>query len=299
MDKISVIIVTYNRIKLLKECLQRLNDMQYIDNIYVINNNSNDGTKEYLNDCTFKAVKPVNLSENIGGAGGFSYGIRYAYENSDSAYFLIMDDDTMVENNTIDKLMDAAKKLDDNFGFLCSDVRWYKDGNPAYMNIPVTSIDWNTHTNDGLVKLKSASFVSFLTKRSVVKEVGLPISEMFIWADDVEYSTRISQNFPSYYVENSEVIHKCKSNSLDDSIVNCSVNRVPYYECMFRNRIYIYRHYYPIPFRFLYAVKYLTNVFSILLKSDGNKMKRIKSVICGVTKGFFFNPTIKFPRENK
>ena len=299
MKRVSIIIVTYNRLKLLKECLKNTENCDYIDSVFVINNNSNDGTKEYLDNCDINHVIPVNLEENLGGAGGFSYGLNYAYSNSKSEYFLIMDDDTMLKQDTITKFIEAAEKLNDDFGFLCSNVRWYKDNEPAYMNIPVVEVDWNKKIQDGLVKLKSASFVSFFTKRSVVKEAGLPIAEMFIWADDVEYSTRIAKKHQSYLVIDSEVIHKCKSNSVDDSVVNCAIGRIKYYEYMFRNRIYIYRKYYSFVFPIIYSVKYLTNIVTIILHSKNNRISRIKATIMGVFKGFFFNPKVKFVKDRK
>lgn len=295
--KTSVIIVTYNRLELLRECLSCVRDnLDLISNVFVINNNSNDGTTDYLNSIKDNIVIPVNLKENIGGAGGFSYGLKYAYENSDSDYFLIMDDDTMIQDSTLPKLYMAAEKLNYNFGFLSSNVRWYKKDQPSYLNIPIPSKDWNAKSDCGLVKLTSASFVSFFVSRQVVKKLGLPIKEMFIWADDVEYSTRISSKFDSYYVPDSKVIHKCKSNDYGDSIVNCEDRRIFYYQCMFRNRIYIYRKYYGYKYAFLHTIKYLSIVFLIPFKSKNYRLKRIKSILYGVFNGFKFNPSIIFPK---
>ena len=46
--KVDCIVVTYNRLSLLKECLVALLDQEYsLNKIYVINNNSTDETKEY------------------------------------------------------------------------------------------------------------------------------------------------------------------------------------------------------------------------------------------------------------
>lgn len=119
---------------------------------------------------------------------------------------------------------------------------------------------------------------------------------MFIWADDVEYSTRISSKFDSYYVPDSKVIHKCKSNDYGDSIVNCEDRRIFYYQCMFRNRIYIYRKYYGYKYAFLHTIKYLSIVFLIPFKSKNYRLKRIKSILYGVFNGFKFNPSIIFPK---
>lgn len=296
MGTVSVIVVTYNRLSLLKECLDNLlNQNLKLDNIFVINNNSSDGTKEYLDDIKeTTVVNPIHLKENIGGAGGFSYGLKCAYEQSTSDYFLIMDDDTMSKKDTITKLVDKADQLD--FGFLCSDVRWYKDNSACLLNCPEVERDWNAKLNDGLVKAKTASFVSFMVSRSMVKKMGLPISEMFIWADDVEYSTRLSLQKASYLVTDSMVVHKCKANDADESVANCSKNRIFYYKCMYRNRMYIYRKHYGISYRLLYFVDYLVTALIVLFRAKDLRFKRFSSVLLGTLKGLFFNPQVKYPK---
>lgn len=295
MGKVSVIIVTYNRLSLLKECVDNLvNQNINLDNIFIVNNNSSDGTKEYLNNISKSTVvSPINLTDNIGGAGGFSYGLKCAYTESESDYFLIMDDDTMVEKDTIQKLVEKADELD--FGFLCSDVRWYKDQSPSILNCPEVERDWNDKLSDGLIKIKSASFVSFMVSRKMVKKVGLPISEMFIWADDVEYSTRLSLQKNSYLVSDSRVTHKCKANDSNESILNCPTNRIIYYECMYRNRMYIYRKHYNFSYTILYFTNYLLMSLKVIFKARNKRLRRFKAVISGTLKGIFFNPRIKFP----
>ena len=75
--KVYVFIVTYNRLSLLKKTINSLRKQTYpIDNLCVINNGSTDGTYEWLleqQDLT------VIHQENLGGAGGFSRGVQYAY----------------------------------------------------------------------------------------------------------------------------------------------------------------------------------------------------------------------------
>lgn len=296
--KISIIVVTYNRIDLLKECIYNIKkNRKFIYKAYVVDNNSNDGTKEYLESIDDDLFHSLYLSDNIGGAGGFSYGLKYAFEHSTSDAFLLMDDDTMIQSSTLDEMIKASNKLNGEFGFLASNVRWYKDNKPSYLNIPEVSKDWTIDLDKLIIKISSSSFVSFLVSRIAVESLGLPIKEMFIWADDVEYSTRISSKFPSYLVPNSIVIHKCKENNYGDDIVNCQMNRIFYYQCMFRNRIYIYRKYYSKKILLLHIFQYLLLVLSVIFKSNNYKYKRIKSILKGIINGLFFNPEINFPTK--
>ena len=76
--KVNCVIVTYNRLALLKECLAAIEKQTYpIHKVIVIDNCSTDGTKEYLKAY---AVRPqfqvIRTEQNIGGAGGFSLGVK-------------------------------------------------------------------------------------------------------------------------------------------------------------------------------------------------------------------------------
>ncbi|UVQ07046.1 glycosyltransferase [Bacteroides caccae] len=74
--KINCVIVTYNRLSLLKECISALKNQTYkINKIYIINNNSTDGTSDYLQELIADSqFVIINLPQNIGGAGGIFRG---------------------------------------------------------------------------------------------------------------------------------------------------------------------------------------------------------------------------------
>ena len=64
--------------ELLKECIQSLrNQTHKLDEIFIINNSSTDGTLEWLNTQTDLTVI---TQENSGSAGGQYTGIKTAYE---------------------------------------------------------------------------------------------------------------------------------------------------------------------------------------------------------------------------
>lgn len=75
--QVAVTVVTYNRLNLLKECLQALRRQTIKADIIIVNNGSTDGTKEYLDS---KEGIFVIHQENLGGAGGFYAGTRQAFK---------------------------------------------------------------------------------------------------------------------------------------------------------------------------------------------------------------------------
>lgn len=295
--KTSAIIVTYNKKDFLKESLEAIFNLNGgVYKVIVINNNSSDGTADYLKSIDDERLIYKNLSTNLGGAGGFSKGLRVAYEETDADYFWIMDDDAIADYNALKNLLAAAQKVDNKFGFLCSNVS-YENGKGT--NCPKT-IDgsWNIDLKKyGLIRVNDATFVSLFIKRNTVKKLGLPISEMFIWGDDVEYTTRIINNisYGSYFVMDSNITHKSKN--VGTNIYDCPKELLKRYNYMFRNFIYTDIHNKSFQD---FATDFLRNIVAsikILLKSKNNRFRRFYTIIHGTFSGLFFSPKIKFPKN--
>lgn len=115
--KVNAIVVTFNKIDLLKECLNSLLNQKGIQDIdfqiYVVDNNSTDGTREFLIQQMqyYKSVHPIFNSENVGGAGGFYDGIKSAMEDDAVDYLWLMDDDTIPEPTALNSLVKAKEKI--------------------------------------------------------------------------------------------------------------------------------------------------------------------------------------------
>ncbi|WP_203619576.1 glycosyltransferase [Apilactobacillus nanyangensis] len=299
--KISAIVVTYNRLKLLKECIDSLSKQSYnLNNIIVVNNNSDDGTKEYLESIKNENIIPINLNENIGGAGGFYEGIKYAFENTTSDYFWVMDDDTIPSNSSVNEMVKAARLLNYKFGFLNSYIKWWKNNLPC--NVPGDLPSrWSDKAQSGMIKLTNCTFVSVLIPKYVVKEVGLPKKEMFIWGDDLEYTHRISEKFEDcYMIINSNVTHKSNvSGEGERAIYEENSFRLRMNHLWYRNYIYIDKLYYSNS-RFLKDIfHYIIVTVQIPFKSKDKKIFRMISVLKGVFSGIFFNPKIHYPNSDE
>ena len=294
MDKkVIAIVVTYNRKELLKECIEALLNQTYKKcDILIIDNNSTDGTKEYIDEYIENGkVIYRNTGENIGGAGGFNFGIKEAYKLG-CDYIWLMDDDSIVYKDSLENLMKYDEELNGEYGFLASQVIW-KDGSICRMNIPRSSLfASNTDFESDKVEVITSSFVSFFTKMETAKEVGLPIKEFFIWTDDWEYSRRISRKYKSYLINESIVMHKCNANFGCD-IVQEKEDRLWRYNYAFRNEGYYYKRegIKGIIYVFLRQFYYLYR--TIFSKTD-KKIKRLKIVFKKTYEGYKFNPPIEY-----
>lgn len=124
MHNIVACVVTYNRIKKLKKCIESLllHSYQNFD-IVVVDNGSSDGTREYLKELSEN--NRIDFEEtdiNIGGAGGFNFAIKSTYYKYE--YLWLMDDDTYPKNDALENIVNKIKFLGNSFGYMSSLVLW-------------------------------------------------------------------------------------------------------------------------------------------------------------------------------
>ena len=310
MQHITAVVVTYNRIDLLKECLQALRE-QKVDqdtqlDIFLVDNASTDGTKEWIDgivsvgDTAGRQIYATHLAENTGGAGGFYTGMKWAYEHGADAIW-IMDDDTIPQADALQKLLDgmmcAGNEVapESEIGFVSSTVLW-TDGSPCQMNrqhyvgqaLSISGKDAeNTLT---LQAVDSATFVSLLFTREAVENMGLPIKEYFIWGDDKEYTLRVSETYPCFHVKESVVIHKMKTNAGSNIVID-DIGRVPRYFYAFRNDLCTAKRRGAKEVCIYFAAFFL-NMLRVLFKSRDGKKMRIATMWKGMTAGMRFAPEI-------
>ena len=288
---INCVVVTYNRLELLKENLEALKKQTYsISKIVIIDNHSTDATKDYLelykDDSKYIVIR---TDKNIGGSGGFSLGLKESVK-SGCDYTWLMDDDTIPEPDALEKLV-SATELNKNVGFVCSQVNW-TDGNPHIMNKP----NCLGMIKSNIFECKFCSFVSVMISSEAVYKVGLPIKEFFIWCDDIEYTTRIHDaGYPCYYVPDSVVLHKTTNNyypSIDLAPANTAWRF--YYQA--RNTCYLKRRKQPNKLLFYISVlnKYRVYLHKLKRRTDGNKQEFIDAVKRGCIDGLKFYPEIEY-----
>lgn len=296
-NKIAAIVVTYNRLNMLKENIDSLKKQteQNFD-ILLIDNNSTDGTKKYIKELNDEKIIYINTGKNIGGAGGFYTGVKEAIKRG-YEYAWLMDDDTIPYENALEELSNKAIFLKNNFSFLCSYVAW-TDGTPCLMNkqnINVKKNGWYESSNlltEGLLKILTCTFVSVFINLKIAITAGLPIKEFFIYGDDFEYTYRLSKLSDAYLCFNSKVVHKMKENYgtlLEDAPSN-KIGRYFYDE---RNGFYIARKTGTL-MTIRYIIQYFKKKIKIVLKSRDYKMKREIILMHGFYAGLFFNPKIEY-----
>lgn len=295
-NQVAAVVVTYNRLPLLQKCIEKLNAQTSPCDILVIDNASGDGTGEWLAQAAEKQPNLFtrNTGLNLGGAGGFNYGMRWAAE-AGYPYLWLMDDDCLTEPDALEKLLEADELLGDGYGWLSSVALW-TDGTECKMNrqkIKKSFYEYSPLMKYGLVQAEQATFVSLFLRSETVQRVGLPVREFFIWGDDIEYTRRITvrEGMPGFVAGQSQVIHAMQDNN-GSSIAADRAERIDRYRYAFRNEAFTYRQegFGGVCY---YLAKCGLNFWRILVKAPDRRGKRIRVLLGSMVRGARFRPEIE------
>lgn len=302
MKKAAVLVVTYNRREILKENIEAIRNQTYETfDCIICDNASTDGTEAMVKQQMGQdfRIQYYNTGENLGGAGGFSYGLKQI-ANKDYEYCWMMDDDSVPERDALERLIEAAELLGkENFSFLASTVLW-TDGTPCKMN--QYSIETNVYDNlkatqNGLLPIERCSFVGCFVNLKYTRKFGLPIKEFFIYGDDTEYTLRLSKWQNAYMCSQSIITHKMEAN-VRIGVAEAPQERLSRYIHEYRNRIYIYRKHQKYSWLKI-VIKYVKEVMKVIVRSKGEKKERVLIILKGFWKGIFFNPSIEYVGKGK
>lgn len=235
--RVVAVVVAYNRAELLAEVLDALGAQRAgLAKVVVVDNASTDASAEVAR-AAGDLVDLVSLPRNTGGAGGFAAGMAVALADHEPDWLWLMDDDTVPTEEALAELLNAVEGTEHVVAG--SRVVWH-DGTEHPMNTPrekpfVGKDERVAAARRGGIPIRSTSFVSMLVRADVVREIGLPIADYFIWNDDFEYSTRALRGRRGLHVPASVVVHKTKVLGATDADPGPRF----YYEV--RNKLWMFR----------------------------------------------------------
>ena len=219
-ESFGVAVVTCNRLNLLKECVDAINGQTVpFQKVVIVNNNSNDGTKQFLDEIEDKRYQIVHSAQNLGGAGGFSLALEQFCDMT-TDWVLIIDDDAIIRKSFIEEIDNQIQNF--NGKYLAYSGVVLEEGKPNILHrkevvkndvlgVPVPLEQYDKETFECGV----ASFCGLLIHTSLLKKIGLPKKEYFIWHDDTEYSLRINSISKILNVNTAVLDHKRKPGASD------------------------------------------------------------------------------------
>jgi GT2 family glycosyltransferase len=236
---ISVIIVNYNVEFFLEQCLNAV--QKAVKNIsaevYVVDNNSIDGSVEMVQ----QKFPNVNLIANKDNKG-FSSANNQAIELSNAKYVLLLNPDTVIEEDTLEKVVDFMDKhpesgglgvrmLDGKGNFLPESKRGLPTPAVAFYKIfglsrlfPRSKTFAQYHAGHisefttSEIDILSGAFM--LMRSEALEKVGLLDETFFMYGEDIDLSYRILKGgYKNYYFADTRIIHY-KGESTKKSSVN-------------------------------------------------------------------------------
>ncbi|MPY67637.1 glycosyltransferase [Deinococcus sp. SDU3-2] len=193
MKNVCAIVVTYNRQASLEKCIQAIRSQSYPTDILVVDNASTDGTPKYIKEM-YPEISLIQLDENLGGAGGFSAGVKYARDHLSADWYVLLDDDAFMHHDCVLNM-----------------VSYMNDVNYAHSVLISRLIDDASYfeAERGAMPVDKGTFVGFFISSEMVGNIGEPKGDYFIYWDDAEYSYRAKNaSYGIYRVGESIIEHK-------------------------------------------------------------------------------------------
>lgn len=227
--KISIIIVNYNVRYFLEQCLisveKAIHRIQNDGEVWVVDNNSMDDSVQLVRE-KFPWVKVIANKENT----GFSKANNQAMRLAQGEYVLLLNPDTVIEEDTLEKIIrfmddhpDAGglgvKMVDGKGKFLPESKRglptpatsFYKifgiskllPHSQKFNRYHLGHLDLNkTHE----IEILSGAFM--MMRKSALNQVGLLDEAFFMYGEDIDLSWRIIQGgWKNYYYPETRIIH--------------------------------------------------------------------------------------------
>lgn len=289
-QNIAVVIVTYNRLNILKDCIISIkNQSLKPDGIIVINNGSTDGTAEWL--TTQSDLNFVNKN-NDGSSGAYYAGIKKAMDEKFS-YIWLMDDDGIADINALLEL-NKAKDIVKNFSFLCSKII-SADG--TVMNVPAidTSLSkynyqvWGQYAEFAITAIQTATYISLFINTQNLYIAGLPCRDFYFWADDIDFTTRLYKTGPAFMAGKSIVKHLRTNPKTPSILTETHERRIQLHFYNIRNTVYLSKRD-NTKFVFLKTlIVHIQNMFKSLSSPAGPKKFWI--YLKAIWAGLFFKPS--------
>lgn len=224
------IIVTYNRLEKLKRAVDSLLAQTILPyKIIIINNASTDQTTAYLDQLEHVTarVECHTLPNNVGGAGGFYEALRLV-RAMPVDWVALSDDDVRYDPHyfeIIARLQRTASQIQCFTGTVK-----HQDGQIQVSHRRLITNETILSQTNSTTDMYRANFycdlftfVGVVMSTALVRQVGLPEKDYFIWCDDTEYALRVREQTKILNVSQAVIFHDDVSTAATARNVNWKV----------------------------------------------------------------------------
>jgi GT2 family glycosyltransferase len=253
---LSIIIVSYNTKKILKDCINAVIEttMNKEYEIIVVDNASTDGSVEMI-ETDFADITIIKNTENL----GFAKANNQAMRTAKGDFFLMLNSDTIVKEGAIEALVNFMEKQEGSAAV-----------GPKVLNVDGTIQSKGSYfpsLSESLIlflrihkfftkKIKSCLFPKIfgdentinkvdwvsgcciLIRRDIAYEIGLLDEAFFFYGEEIEWCFRAKQaGYSVYYFPRAEIIHYGGASKIDSSLQRLNdTRRALYKKCFGKSR---------------------------------------------------------------
>lgn len=210
---LSVIIVSFNTCKLLKNCLASFKGAEAV----VVDNASTDDSIQMVKK-EFPEVKLLKNKKNLGFARAVNQGIKAASKD----YLFLLNPDTEVKPNSLEKLVNFVQK-NPHAGVVGARLL-NPDGSiqPSVYHLPTIwraikeywfgqkgAYEKYIPESDSAIEVEAVTGAAMLIPKTTIEKVGLLDERFFMYFEDLDYCRRVLKaGLKVFYLPKAEIIHQ-------------------------------------------------------------------------------------------
>lgn len=292
-ELVAIILVNYNGLKDTVECVNSIIKSDY-DNyrIIVVDNHSKDANTIKKDSFLQSKCDVIVAEDNLGFSYGNNVGIQYASKKYNPKYFLLLNNDTIIQPDTISVLVDNMHGKEGTGIATCQinmyyapELVWFGGGvfnfKTGIADMPEIGKKESVHLQ-GSREITFASGCLMLISDEVIDRIGLLDDSFFMYSEDADYCCKVLKaGFTISYTNSTKIFHKVSASTGAHSPMQ------QYY--MFRNNLimikrhcrhpiygYIRRAYRTLKeyFRGEYSIKVLVDAYVDYLRGVTGKSKK-------------------------
>ncbi|MDD4729967.1 MAG: glycosyltransferase family 2 protein [Dysgonamonadaceae bacterium] len=294
--KVVVITLNYNHAQLTIDCVNSVLKSSFEDFVVLVVDNGS-AAEDYevlLSAFDSSNIEITRIEKNVGYVGGVNHGLKEALKYN-PGYFLIMNNDTLLDNLAIKSLVDIAIEYDNNA--IVSGKVYNMDEPNTLQYIGQECVNANkfqyvayvkgmgeldTGQYDRVIEMGMLDDIFWLLPRKTFDAVGYYSTDFFLYGEQNDYAFRaIKAGFRLIYTPNAKIWHFGKMTTADGAKFSPKVSYWQSYATMVLafqqlSLIYFFRLY----FKYIYGI--LKGIFNCLHKNKKDSLSNYIARLIGV-----------------
>lgn len=209
MKQVTAIITTHNRLELLKRAIRSVLDQTYPDiELIVVDDHSDDGTKEYCLTQDFKYIY-IPSEESNGGNYARNLGIK----NASGEYIAFLDDDDYWLPQKIDKQVALIESIPNCEMVYCGMISELigRDGEIEELKYHKNEFGFFGDMSKKILLTICCTTTTIMATKHILYEVGMFDESLRFW-QEYELTIRLAQKTTFHFVNEPLVVYRIDTN---------------------------------------------------------------------------------------